>query len=204
MAVIRSASFPEFPRVCQKSQRGSKTSIEVARLWRFLRQIFRDQGAFCFQLVDFRLQRPRGGAAVGLDQAVGGLADVALDTRERRFLRGAVVFQRADARLPNVIEHGRGDSDQAARGAQGLQEPVESRLDFRAFDGFSARIATFLKAFVISIALVAALRPVAGHGVAAAIAGHIAAQGEVFGGGLLLRGGAVAVQAGLNALERLP
>ncbi|MEO0667878.1 MAG: hypothetical protein AAFZ99_08175 [Pseudomonadota bacterium] len=157
-----------------------------------------------FQLVDLALEGAFCGRACCVDQTICRFADLRLDANEFGLLRFALGLPLGDASIPNVFEHLGGDCNQAATWRQRLKQVFERAFDVRAFDGFAAQLATLLETFIVGIALVAPLCPIARHGMSAAVAGDVAAQREIVGADGLLRRCGAAIDAGLDAFKGVP
>jgi hypothetical protein len=167
-------------------------------------EIFRDLRALCVEFVDFGLEGAGGGCAGRIDQTVCGCVYGFFETVEVCLLGFSLRLPVCDAAVPNVLEHGAGDGQEAMAGREILQEGVKSTFNFCPFDRLAAIGAALLEAFIIGIAFVSAFGPIACHGMATGGAGDVTAQGKVLMAGLLLRGGGFGRKFLLDTLERVP
>ncbi|WP_299283314.1 hypothetical protein [uncultured Tateyamaria sp.] len=138
MSVAAFACFPEFPRVCEKRESGSKFPLEVFGFWFRKCEVFCSFYPLCFQFVDFGLKGAFCGGACCVDQTIRCFADLRLDADQFCLLRFALCLPLRDAPVPNIFEHFRSHSDQAATWGEGLQEVFKSVFDVSAFDRLAA------------------------------------------------------------------
>ncbi|WP_299624320.1 hypothetical protein [uncultured Tateyamaria sp.] len=120
MAITASACFPEFPRVCEKRQSGSKFSLEVIGFWLGIGQVFGEFDPLCFEFVDLGLERAFGGGAGRVDQTICRFADLRLNPRQFGLLRFPLGLPLRDTPVPDVFEHLSGDGDQSTTWRQRL------------------------------------------------------------------------------------
>ncbi|OLP59277.1 hypothetical protein BJF93_05180 [Xaviernesmea oryzae] len=202
--IFETAGIPEIPRTCEKAEGRSKSVVEARRRVGLSRHALLDQELLFLQFPNLCFVGANDRGHAGVENPVEKLSDLPLDLDELRTERLCLRLALFEPMIPQLLEHRDRDLEEPFRWLELLQQSFEFPLDPVAPDRLAVGFASALRAEIVRVLAVRALRPAGGQPCAAMGAADITAQGKVLVDVFLARGIGRAVETLLNALVGLP